>query len=92
LMRDGMIGQSEADAYREYTVSRVAAKLGYSKELYQATKEGEQYFTTGEYIRKVEQAAERDFISFGKREELLMDAYRADIVYDFDEGDEMPND
>ena len=27
---------------------------------------------------------ERDFISNGKREELLMEAYRADIVYDFD--------
>lgn len=92
LTEDDMITRAEADTFREYTVSRVAAKMGYSKELYQASKQGEQHFTTGEYIRKVEKAAEREFISYGKREELLMDAYRADIVYDFDEGDEMPND
>ena len=92
LAMDKMISWSDVDGYKDYTVSRVAAKLGYSKELYQATKQGEKYFTTGEYIRKVEQAAECDLISLGKRDELLMDAYRADIVYDFDEGDELPND
>lgn len=28
---------------------------------------------------------DRDMISSGKREELLLDAYRADIVYNLDE-------
>jgi hypothetical protein len=43
------------------------------------------YYTTGEYIKKIENLAERNLISQGKREEMLMDAYRADIVYNLSE-------
>lgn len=92
LATDRMIDWIDVERFKEYTVSKVAAKQGYSKDLYQATEQGKQYYTTGEYIRKVEQALEQDLISNGKREELLMDAYRADMVYDFDEGDELPDD
>lgn len=45
-----------------------------------------------EYIRKVEKMAEKDLISEGKREELLLEAYRADIVYNFDEEEANLND
>lgn len=51
--------------------------------------EEHQYFTTGEYIRKVETLADRELISNGKKEELLLDAFRADIVYNLEE--EEPN-
>ena len=81
-----------ADKYKSITVSTVAAKLGYGKELYFPTDEKKQYFTTGEYIRKVEKMAEKGLISEGKKEELLMDAYRADIVYNFDEEETNLND
>lgn len=74
------------------TVSTEAAKLGYGKELYLPTDKAKQYFTTGEYIRKVENMAEKDLISNGKREELLLEAYRADIVYNFDEEEANLND
>ena len=84
LVRDKLIAAERAEEYRLITVSMEAARLGYGKELYYPTAKNQQYFTTGEYIRKVEQMTERDFISNGKREELLMEAYRADIVYDFD--------
>jgi len=40
-----------------------------------------QYFTVRKYIEKVEQLKNEDLISNGKYEELLMDAYRVDIVY-----------
>ena len=43
------------------------------------------YFTTGEYIRKVEMLADRELISNGKKEEMLLDAFRPDIVYGSDE-------
>ena len=36
--------------------------------------------------------AEKGLISEGKKEELLMDAYRADIVYNFDEEETNLND
>lgn len=85
LVSDGLISSDIANDYKVITVSTLAAKLGYGKELYFPTEKNRQYFTTGEYIRKVEKMAEKELISEGKREELLMDAYRADIVYDFDE-------
>lgn len=85
LVSDGLISSDIANDYKAITVSTFAAKLGYGKELYFPTEKNRQYFTTGEYIRKVEKMAEKELISEGKREELLMDAYRADIVYDFDE-------
>ncbi len=87
LVCDNLLGQGVADEYKMIKVSSMAARLGYGKELYLPTDKNKQYFTTGEYIRKVERMAEKDLISEGKREELLLDAYRADIVYDFDEGE-----
>lgn len=92
LVCDNLISNEIADEYRSVTVSGMAARLGYGKELYFPTDKKQQYFTTGEYIRKVEKMAERDLISEGKREELLLEAYRADIVYNFDEEEAYLND
>lgn len=92
LVCDNLLSVDVADEYKAITVSTVAAKLGYGKELYFPTDKNKQYFTTGEYIRKVEKMAEKDLISEGKKEELLLDAYRADIVYNFDEEEANLND
>jgi hypothetical protein len=92
LVYDNLLSNEVADEYKSITVSTEAAKLGYGKELYFPTDKNKQYFTTGEYIRKVEKMAEKDLISEGKREELLLDAYRADIVYNFDEEEANLND
>lgn len=92
LVCDNLLSNDIADAYKAVTVSTAAARLGYGKELYFPTDKSKQYFTTGEYIRKVEKMAEKDLISDGKREELLLEAYRADIVYNFDEEEASLND
>ena len=92
LVSDNLLSKEIAEEYKTITVSIEAAKLGYGKELYFSTDKSKQYFTTGEYIRKVEMMAEKDMISNGKREELLLDAYRADIVYNFDEEEVNLND
>lgn len=92
LVCDKLLSNEVADEYKSITVSTEAAKLGYGKELYFPTDKNKQYFTTGEYIRKVEKMAEKDLISEGKREELLLEAYRADIVYNFDEEEANLND
>lgn len=92
LVTDNLISKEIAEEYKSITVSIEAAKLGYSKELYFSTDKSKQYFTTGEYIRKVEVMAKKDLISNGKREELLLDAYRADIVYNYDEEETKLND
>ena len=92
LVCDNLISSEVADEYKSITVSTVAAKLGYGKELYLPTDKNKQYFTTGEYIRKVEKMAKKDLISEGKMEELLREAYRADIVYNIDEEEANLND
>ena len=92
LVYDKLLSNDVADEYKAITVSTEAARLGYGKELYFPTAKNKQYFTTGEYIRKVEKMAEEELISEGKREELLLDAYRADIVYNFDEEEVNLND
>ncbi|MEN4041685.1 MAG: ImmA/IrrE family metallo-endopeptidase [Anaerolineaceae bacterium] len=58
-----------------------ARKLGFSDELYIPTPENRQYFTTGSYIELAERLKDHELISNGKYEEMLLDAYRADIVY-----------
>ena len=92
LVCDNLISSEVADEYKSITVSTVAAKLGYGKELYLPTDKNKQYFTTGEYIRKVEKMAKKDLISEGKMEELVLEAYRADIVYSIDEEEANLND
>lgn len=92
LVCDNLLSKQDAENYKSITVSAKAARLGYGKELYFSTEKSKQYFTTGEYVRKVEKMAEKGMISTGKKEELLLEAYRADIVYDYDEEDTNLND
>lgn len=92
LVFDHLITDEDANRYKAITVSSEAARLGYGKELYLPTDENKQYFTTGEYIRKVEQTVNKDLISNGKKEQLLLEAFRADIVYNIDEEEANLND
>lgn len=92
LEKERFVDSRTAESYKCITVSREAARLGYGKELYLPQPEGKKYFTTGEYVRKIEYLAEKDKISNGKREELLLEGYRADIVYNLDEEEGNLND
>lgn len=92
LETERFISHEEALEYKDVTISREAALLGYGKELYQPSPENKKYFTTGEYIRKIENLAKEELISEGKKEELLLDGYRADIVYNLDEEEGNLND
>lgn len=66
LVYDNLLSNDVADEYKAIKVSVEAARLGYGKELYFPTAKNKQYFTTGEYIRKVEKMAEEELISEGK--------------------------
>lgn len=85
LVYDHLLSSAEVELYKTIKVSAEAAKMGYGKDLYFPTDKRKQYFTTGEYIRKVEKLAEQGLISDGKKDELLLEAYRADIVYNYEE-------
>jgi Zn-dependent peptidase ImmA (M78 family) len=81
LFTEGYISIEKFEEFQKMGVTREAIKLGYSGALYTPSPENKRYFTTGEYIRKVESLLEKGMISNGKREEMLLDAFRADIVY-----------
>lgn len=89
LKNEGYISADFANTLKS-DVIRSARKLGYDDRLYIPTPPERQYLTTGSYIELVERLKEKDIISQGKYEELLLDAYRSDIVYNLsaEEGQE----
>jgi Zn-dependent peptidase ImmA (M78 family) len=88
LQNEGYITADFAKTLKN-NVIQSARRLGYDDILYIPTPQEKQYLTTGSYIELVEQLKEKDNISQGKYEELLLDAYRSDIVYNLSiEGEE----
>jgi Zn-dependent peptidase ImmA (M78 family) len=70
-------------------VIKEAKLLGYSTELYEKSPKNKQYQTTGYLIKQASEALEREMISEGKYEEILLQAFRSDIVYGCDEEGEL---
>ncbi|NCB00927.1 MAG: ImmA/IrrE family metallo-endopeptidase [Spirochaetia bacterium] len=65
----------------QHNVILSAATLGYDVSLYKPSAVNEQKVTYGYYIKKAEELLEAKKISIGKYEELLIDAFREDIVF-----------
>ncbi|MEN6317126.1 MAG: toxin-antitoxin system, toxin component, partial [Clostridiaceae bacterium] len=64
--------------------------LGYDDTLYKPLPTEKQYMTYGFYIQQADEAFRKGLISSGKYEELLLSAYRSDLVYgDESEGGEL---
>lgn len=85
LMSTQYLGPDRGQAFLSRPIRKVAMSMGYSVDLYMASPEKRLYATYGDYIRKAERALAKDVISYGKYEELLLDAFRADLVYGGDE-------
>ncbi len=83
LVGDGWIALDLANTLKVNSIAS-ARRLGFGDELYVPTPEHRQYFTTGNYIELAERLSASEVISNGKYEELLLDAYRADIVYNLE--------
>jgi Zn-dependent peptidase ImmA (M78 family) len=83
LVGDGFITLEFANTLKRNIIAS-ARKFGFNEELYISTPNDRQYYTTGSYIRFAEQLNDRELISNGKYEELLLDAYRADLVYNLE--------
>lgn len=84
LIEENKLTSGQADQYRQGVV-RTAVNLGYDDSLYKPLPEGKQYKTYGFYIRQAEELLQKDFVSVGKYEQLLLTAFRSDLVY----GDEI---
>lgn len=80
LMWEGFIKPEFAEPLKNH-VRLSALNLGYSEDLYIPSTPEKQYLTTGKYIELVSTLMEKGIITEGKRAELLLDAYRSDIVF-----------
>lgn len=75
----------------EVGITETAAKLGFDTTLYRSSPEGKKAIVLGCYITSTGKLLEKEMISQGKYEGLLLDAFRDDIVYGID-GEEIPLD
>ena len=87
LINDKYLRQEKVDTMKTGIIAS-ARKLGYDDKLYIPTPENKQYATYGKYIRLTEELKTKELVSSGKYEELLLDGFRADIVYGFDMDEE----
>jgi len=83
LVGDGFIPLEFANTLKSNIITS-AQSLGFDEKLYVPTQTDRQYFTIGNYIKLAEQLKDRELISNGKYEELLLEAFRADMVYNLE--------
>ncbi|MEG1877474.1 MAG: ImmA/IrrE family metallo-endopeptidase [Lachnospiraceae bacterium] len=89
LIDDNKLTTQQADLYRQSVISS-AVNLGYDDVLYKPLPENKQYKTYGYYIQQAEDVLKKGLVSNGKYEQLLLTAFRFDLVYgDESEGGEL---
>ena len=86
LKENKILSQTEVDNYLQMSVKYRAKALGYSGNLYEPLPEYKQYGTFGSYIEQADLLFQKDLISEGKYESLLLEAFRPDLVFGDDEG------
>ena len=84
LFSEGYITKEEMDSYG-HGVTLLARQLGFDDKLYKPTWVDFQKKTYGYYLKQVERVKKEDLVSEGKIDELLLDAYRDDIAFGYDE-------
>ena len=89
LSNCGYINREDRDALLNISVRQQAEAMGFSSDLYRPSPDDRRYCTYGHYIDQADQLLSRDIISQGKYEELLLTAFRGDIVYGIEEGGEV---
>lgn len=80
LINEGYLTRDDAEQMK-LDVIRSARRAGFDTALYLPTNPDKQYRTQGNYIKLAEKLKDQNLISDGKYEELLLEAFRADIVY-----------
>lgn len=84
LVSERWLDTEDLDEYRS-DVSLSAKQLGYDDKLYRPTPVESQKRTYGHYLKQVDELRQKDLVSHGKIEELLLDAFRDDIVFGSDD-------
>ncbi len=90
LKRDHLLSAVVAESMMMESVRRLAESMGFSTELYKPLPPEKQYMTYGNYIVQAEEVLQKELVSDSKYEELLLSAFRSDLVYgDNEEGGEV---
>ena len=84
LISEGYFSSDILDGY-SYGVISAARNLGYDDKLYKPTPVEFQRRTYGHYLKQVEELRQKDLVSPGKIDELLLDAFRDDIAFGLDD-------
>lgn len=87
LLQTGWIDEQAAEQYRENVV-RNAKELGYNTDLYRPTFEKK---VTSDYVEKAKLALDRNLITKGKYEELLLEAGFGDLIFGVEEDEDAEN-
>lgn len=80
LVGENLLSSSQSKNYLK-DVTKVAASLGYDTSLYKPSREEKKYKTYGYYIKQTQNLSEKNLVSDGKIEQLLIEAFRSDLVY-----------
>ena len=80
LIEDNKLTLQQADQFRQGVI-RSAINLGYDDSLYKPLLEEKRYKTYGYYIQQTEELLQKALVSTGKYEQLLLTAFRPDLVY-----------
>jgi hypothetical protein len=78
LKEENLITLNEYEEYKEEKPSKHAIFLGFDIDLYLPTNVNK---VVGKYIKLAIELNEKELISQGKYEELLLSAFREDLVY-----------
>lgn len=81
LKENAFMDRARIEEYLVCSVSNKAVLMGYKPDLYRPLPIEKQYKTYGYYINQANQLLHKDLISIGKYEELLLTAFRHDLVY-----------
>ena len=87
LVAEGHLSSDRLEDYSSRVMS-AAKYLGYDDKLYKPTPIELQKRTYGHYLKQVGELRQKDLVSSGKIDELLLDAFRDDIVFGLDEEDQ----
>lgn len=80
LQEEGEISSTHASSMQTGIIS-LATRLGFDTSLYKPSPEDKKMRVLGHYIYQAENLLNKSIISNGKYEELLLDAFRDDIVF-----------
>lgn len=87
LVEEGVLSLKEAEGYKKGII-RKAESLGYDTSLYRPSRSDKTCKTFGNYIKQTQRLMDKELISNGKYEQLLLEAFRADLVYGPDNEEE----